>query len=237
MPFNELRNWLGGQQPRLENREQAGRLLAERLASYRDDPAGIILALPRGGVAVGHAMSLALHLPLEVFLVRKIGAPGNPEYALGAIAEIGPPLLNRQAMAALGVSVADLEETIRAEQAEIVRRQALYRGGRPLPALAGRTVMLVDDGLATGATFLAAVHAVKGMNSGRLIAAIPVGPLATIREMEGLVDELAVLMTPEPFYAVGNHFEDFAQVEDGEVLRALADAAAALRAHESRPST
>lgn len=235
MQFNELRNWLGGQQARLENREQAGRLLAERLIAYRDDPAGIILALPRGGVVVGHAMSLGLHLPLEIFLVRKIGAPGNPEYALGAIAEIGPPLLNRQPMAALGVSVADLEETIRTERAEIVRRQTLYRGGRPLPVLAGRTVILVDDGLATGATFLAAVHAVKGMSPGRLIAAIPVGPKETLRELERLVEELVVLLTPEPFYAVGNHYEDFTQVEDEAVLRALTDAAARLREAESRP--
>jgi predicted phosphoribosyltransferase len=223
-------NWWEPREARLANRTEAGRLLADRLSSYRDEPDGIILALPRGGVVVGHAMSLALHLPLEVFLVRKLGAPGNPEYALGAIAEIGPPFLNRAAMAAFGLTTpADLEETIRAEWAEIVRRQALYRGGRPLPPLAGRTVILVDDGLATGATFLASVEALKGLGLKRLIAAIPVGPKDTIREVEATVDELVVLLTPEPFYAVGNHYEDFTQVEDDEVLRYLAGAAAALR--------
>lgn len=228
--------WWASQQPRLANREEAGRLLAEQLRAYRDEPDGIILALPRGGIVVGHVMSLALHLPLEAFLVRKLGAPGNPEYALGAIAEIGPPFLNHAALAALGLSPGDLDETIRAERAEIVRRQALYRGGRPLPPLAGRTVMLVDDGLATGATFLASVRALRGLGLKRLIAAIPVGPKDTIRDVEGQVDELVVLLTPEPFYAVGNHYEDFTQVEDDEVLSALADAAAALRSRGSSPS-
>jgi predicted phosphoribosyltransferase len=225
--------WFGRQQPRLENREQAGRVLAEHLTDYRDDPTGLILALPRGGAVVGHALSLALHLPLEVFLVCKIGAPGNPEYALGALAEIGPPWLNRQAMASLGVLPAMLNETIQAERGEMVRRQALYRGGRPLPPVAGRTVVLVDDGLATGATFLASVQALKGLGPKRLIAAIPVGPKETILEVEGLVDELVALLTPEPFYAVGNHYEDFTQVEDDAVLRALADAAARLRDRDS----
>jgi putative phosphoribosyl transferase len=226
-------NWWAPQEPRLANREEAGRLLADRLSAYRDEPDGILLALPRGGVVVGHAMSLALHLPLEVFLVRKLGAPGNPEYALGAIAEIGPPLLNRTAMEAFGLSPADLEEIVRAERAEIVRRQELYRGGRPLPPLAGRTVILVDDGLATGATFMASVQALKGLGLKRLIAALPVGPKETIREVERTVDELVVLLTPEPFYAVGNHYEDFTQVEDEPVLRSLVEAAASLRARGS----
>lgn len=227
--------WLKEQQPRLENREEAGRLLADRLSAYRDDPEAIILALPRGGVVVGYVMSVALHLPLDVFLVRKLGAPGNPEYALGAVAEIGEPYLNRRAMEAFALSPSDLAWAVREQREEIARRQTLYRHGRPLPALAGHTVILVDDGLATGATFFASVQALRGLGVKRLIAALPVGPQETIRELESQVDELIVLLMPEPFYAVGNHYEDFTQVEDDAVVRYLAEAAAALRGGGRQP--
>lgn len=209
-----------------QNREQAGWLLAERLSAYCDDPSGLILALPRGGVAVGYALSLALRLPLDVLITRKLGAPGNPEFAIGAIAEIGEPFFNRPAVASFHLSPEDLKEAIRVEQEEIARRQALYRGGRPLPVLAGRTVVLVDDGIATGATFLVSVRALRGRGLKKLVAAVPVGPWETLRELEAEVDELIVLSTPEPFHAVGNHYADFTQVGDAAVLRYLAQAEA-----------
>jgi len=211
----------------LQDREEAGRLLAERLTAYRDDPQAAVLALPRGGVAVGFAISRALHLPLDVFLVRKLGAPGNPEYAVGAVSETGTVRLNPQAGAVLarfGTPVGYLEETIRAEREEMTRRQAVYRGGKALPDLAGWTVILVDDGIATGATFLASVEALRKLGPGRLVAALPVGPPETLREVGRQVDELVWLKAPESFYAVGQHYESFAQVEDAEVLAYLAQA-------------
>lgn len=204
-------------------------MLAERLKAYRDDPNGLILALPRGGVAVGYTLSLALHLPLDVLITRKLGAPGNPEYALGAIAETGALSLNQEAMRAFALSKEDLDKQIRTQQEEIARRQALYRGGRSLPSLTGRTVLLVDDGIATGSTFFASVEALKQLHPARLVGAIPVGPRETLIRVRRQVDELVVLMTPEPFYAVGNHYADFTQVEDAAVVRYLAQAAAALR--------
>lgn len=218
----------------LRDREEAGRLLARRLGAYRDDPDALILALPRGGVAVGYTLSLALHLPLDVLITRKLGAPGNPEYAIGAVAETGAVFLNREALDAFVLSRADLEKPIRAQQDEIKRRQVLYRGGRPLPTLTGRTVLLVDDGIATGSTFFASLEALKGLRLKRLVGAIPVGPQETLARVKRQIDELVFLMTPEPFWAVGNHYEDFTQVEDEAVLRYLEGAAAALRERANR---
>ena len=223
----------GGEDTVLNNREEAGRLLAERLMAYRGTPEGIILALPRGGVAVGYALSLSLRLPLDVFITRKLGAPGNPEYAIGAVTETGSVFLNpaaQQVTAALGASAGYLAEAVEAEQQEIARRQAMYRQGHPLPDLTQRTVILVDDGIATGATFLASVDALRTSGVQHLVAAIPVGPFDTLRMVRNKVDSLCTLMTPEPFYAVGNHYADFTQVEDEQVLRYLVDAAVALRA-------
>ncbi|MBI4401962.1 MAG: phosphoribosyltransferase [Nitrospirae bacterium] len=212
----------------LRDREEAGRLLALRLDAYRDDAHGLILALPRGGVAVGYELSVGLHLPLDVFLVRKLGAPGNPEYAVGAVTETGSLYLNHEAMSALSLSSSDLEQTIRVQQDEIIRQQALYRKEQPLPTLTDRTVLLVDDGVATGATFLASIQALRGLHVKRLVAAIPVGPSETLYKIGKSVDELVALQAPEPFFAVGNHYMDFRQVEDEEVLRYLAEANSAL---------
>ncbi|MGH7220258.1 MAG: phosphoribosyltransferase, partial [Nitrospiraceae bacterium] len=196
------------------NREEAGRMLAEKLRHYRHDPTALILALPRGGVAVGYQLSLALHVPLDVFITRKIGAPGNPEYAIGAVAETGSRYLNQEAVRAFGLSRHELARLSQVQEHEIARRQDLYRQGRRLPHLTGRTVLLVDDGLATGATFLASALAIRGLQPRRLVGVIPVGPPATIRAVHAQVDELVVLLTPEPFEAVGNFFVDFTQVED-----------------------
>jgi putative phosphoribosyl transferase len=203
------------------NREKAGRILADELSRYRNDPTVLILALPRGGVAVGYQLSLALHAPLDVFITRKIGAPGNPEYAIGAVAETGSRYLNQEAVNSFGLSRYELDRLGHAQEKEIARRKDLYRQGRSLPQLTDRTVLLVDDGIATGATFIASALAIRGLQPRRLVGVIPVGPPSTIREVRAHVDELVVLMTPEPFYAVGNFFTDFTQVEDRDVIQYL----------------
>ena len=203
------------------NREEAGRMLAEELSHYRNDPTALILALPRGGVAVGYQLSLALHVPLDVCITRKIGAPGNPEYAFGAVAETGSLYLNQEAVNSFGLSQYELDRLIHIQEKEIARRKDLYRQGRPLPQLTGRTVLLVDDGIATGSTFMASALAIRSLQPRRLVGVIPVGPPSTIREVRAHVDELVVLMTPDSFEAVGNFFMDFTQVEDRDVVEYL----------------
>ncbi|HNP80332.1 MAG TPA: phosphoribosyltransferase [Nitrospira sp.] len=204
-----------------KNREEAGELLAQELIQFRKDPSAILLALPRGGVAVAYQLSLALHLPLDVLITRKIGAPGNPEYALGAVSETGAVYWNREALLGLSLTERQLSAAVQAQQKEVTRRVALYRQGRPFPDLNDRTVILVDDGLATGATFFASVATARQGNPRRVIGAIPVGPRSTVEEARKLVDQLIVLRVPDPFYAVGNFYRDFEQVEDREVLQYL----------------
>jgi putative phosphoribosyl transferase len=203
-----------------QDRESAGYVLATRLEGYRGDPAALILALPRGGVAVGYAMSLVLRLPLDVFITRKLRAPENAEFALGALSETGNVFLNPEAVVYYAGRDLQpyLDEEMRIQQHEVARRQQLYRDGRPLPEVAGRTVLLVDDGIATGATFLASVEALRKLGLKRLVAAIPVGPAETLWEVRRKVDELVVLSEPEPFIAVGDHYRNFAQLEDDEVI-------------------
>jgi predicted phosphoribosyltransferase len=217
------------------NREEAGRRLVDRLIQYRNEPAAIILALPRGGVAVGYQLSLGLHLPLDVFITRKLGAPDNPEYALGAVGETGTVYLNPDAMAAYGLSRMDIEDLVQVQQREITRRQQLYRQDRHLPTLTDRMVILVDDGIATGSTFFAAVQSVRQLKPRRLLAAIPVGPVETIRQVDAQVDELVVLATPDPFWAVGNHYGDFTQVSDHDVVEYLNLAEESLLGWKERP--
>lgn len=212
-----------------KNREEAGRRLVERLIQYRDDPTAIIVALPRGGVAVGYQLSLGLHLPLDLFITRKLGAPDNPEYALGAVGETGTVYLNPDAMAAFHLSRSDIQMSIQVQQQEIARRQGLYRQGRHLPTLTDRIVILVDDGIATGSTFFASAQSIRQLKPRRLIGAIPVGPVEIIGEARPQVDELIVLATPDPFWAVGNHYIDFAQVSDHDVVEYLNLAEESLR--------
>lgn len=219
-----------------KNREEAGRRLVERLTNYREYPGALILALPRGGVAVGYQLTLGLHLPLDVFITRKLGAPDNPEYALGAVGETGIVYLNPEAMAAFRLSQADIQRLVQTQQEEIARRQALYRQDRHLASLTDRTVILVDDGIATGSTFFASVESVRNLKPRRLIGAIPVGPAETIREARAQVDELVVLATPDPFWAVGNHYVDFAQVSDRDVVEYLNLAEEAMR-ERTEPSS
>ena len=204
-----------------KNREEAGRRLVERLIQYRDDPSAIIVALPRGGVAIGYQLSLGLHLPLDLFIARKLGAPDNPEYALGAVGETGTVYLNPDAMATFDLSRSDIQMSIQMQQQEIARRQGLYRQGQQLPTLTDRIVILVDDGIATGSTFFAAAQSIRQLKPRRLIGAVPVGPVEIIGEARPQVDELMVLATPDPFWAVGNHYLDFAQVSDHDVVEYL----------------
>jgi putative phosphoribosyl transferase len=219
-----------------KNREEAGRRLVERLIPYREQPGALILALPRGGVAVGYQLSLGLHLPLDVFITRKLGAPDNTEYALGAVGETGVVYLNPEAMATCGLFRADITQLVQAQQKEIARRQSLYRQDRPLPIVTDRTIILVDDGIATGSTFFASVQSIRHLKPRRLIGAIPVGPVETIREARAQVDELVVLTTPDPFWAVGNHYVDFAQVDDRDVVEYLNLAEEAMR-ERAEPSS
>ena len=210
------------------NREDAGQRLVEQLIAYRDQPATIILALPRGGVVVGYQLSVGLHLPLDVFISRKLGAPGNPEYALGAVSETGTIYFNPDARMDVRTR-ANVDHLVQLEQQEIVRRQALYRQGRPLPALTDHIVILVDDGIATGSTFFVSAEAIRQLRPKRLIGALPVGPSQTIRLARTLMDEVVVLATPEPFWAVGNHYGEFTQVNDADVVTYLVKAEEALR--------
>lgn len=212
----------------LRNRQEAGRLLACRLMAYKDDPKALILALPRGGVPVGVQVGRALHLPLDVFITRKIGAPGNKEFALGAVAETGFVYINEEA---LRYEIASdeflntyLGQEVENQKREIVRRQKMYRQGAPLPPLEDRTVLMVDDGVATGSTFLASLHALRDIHVSKIVAAIPVGPPDTLARIKPLVDELVVLHQPSPFEAVGLHYEDFTQVEDEQVCQCLMEA-------------
>ena len=218
------------------DRVEAGRLLASKLASYRDDPGGLILALPRGGVAVGYELALALHLPLDVFITRKLSTPDNPEYAIGALSETGAIYLNPDAVGVFHLSHEELEGFIGDERREITRRQQLYRNGLSLPTLNDRTVILVDDGMATGSTFFATIEAVMELSPRRVIAAVPVAPVDSVTRVRGTVDELIVLATPDPFFAVGHYFQDFAQVDDAQVLAYLRAAQQGQR-ERSSPST
>jgi putative phosphoribosyl transferase len=218
----------------LRDRKEAGRLLAAQLDSHRDDRRGIIVALPRGGVAVGYELSRALHLPLDVFITRKLATPDHPEYAIGALSETGAVYLNPDAVEAFHLSHADLNALLVHAREEISRRQQRYRKGRPLPSVTGKTVILVDDGIATGATFNATIEAITELSPQRLVAAIPVAPEDNVGPLRSRVDELVVLATPEPFIAVGHHYQSFTQVNDAEVLEYLKAAEEARPAHLSR---
>lgn len=204
-------------QPQYKDRTDAGKQLAERLAPYKDKADVIVLGLPRGGVPVAYEVASALHAPLDVYLVRKLGAPGQEELAMGAIATGGVMLLNHDVIRELDIS----DEIIRAismrEWQEMARREGLYRGDRPLPEVAGKTVILVDDGLATGFTMRAAIAALKKQGPARIVVAVPVAAAQTAAELSSEVDELVCLFTPDQFYAVGLWYGDFRPVTDEEV--------------------
>jgi putative phosphoribosyl transferase len=212
------------EQRRFRDRAEAGRLLAERLRRYsgRDDV--VVLALPRGGVPVAYEVAKALGAPLGVFVVRKIGVPGHEELAMGAIASGGVLVLDENIVRALGLDRAELERAIASELRELDRRQAAYGESGDALDLDGKTVILVDDGLATGSTMRAATEAVRRLNPARAIVAVPVASKETCERFRDVVDEIVCDVTPKPFHAVGLWYEDFTQTSDEEVRALLARA-------------
>lgn len=209
---------------RFPDRRAAGRALAERLLDHRADgpgPAPLVLALPRGGVPVADEVARALGAPLDVIVVRKIGAPFAEEVGLGAVVGDDPPQYDEAALAQLGLSPDDLAPTLDRERRELRRRTALYRRGRPEPELAGRTAIVVDDGLATGSTARAALRFARRREPARLVMAAPVGAPDAVRLLHGEADEVVCPQQPVAFHAVGSWYEDFAQLTDDEVLRVL----------------
>ncbi|ASQ46031.1 phosphoribosyltransferase [Legionella clemsonensis] len=204
------------------NRHEAGRILADQLRHYAHNPQVIVLALPRGGVPVGYEVAKALSVPLDVFIVRKLGVPGHEELAMGAIASGATTIFNEEIVEALHISQEAIDEVIQTEKKELNRRESLYRHGKPFPDLNSKTVILVDDGIATGATMRAAIKALRKHNLTRLVMAIPVAAYSTFSEMATLVDEIVCPLQPLHFYAVGLWYEDFAQTTDAEVAELLA---------------
>lgn len=207
---------------RFANRSLAGDKLATQLEAYAGRPDVIVLALPRGGVPVGYAVARALGVPLDVMPVRKLGVPGHEEYAMGAIASGGEYLINQDVVGRLRISQESIEAIVQQELAELARREQLYRAGRPPLQLCGATVILVDDGLATGSTMQAAVRAVRKQQPARVIVAVPVGASETCERMALEADEVICYSTPYPFRAVGLWYEDFSQTTDEEVQELLA---------------
>jgi putative phosphoribosyl transferase len=203
------------------NRSEAGSRLAAQLDRYKDRNDVIVLALPRGGVVTGYEIARAIGAPLDVLIVRKIGFPYQPELAAGAVAETGSVVLNRDIIAMGGLSEEALKPEIDRQKEEIARRVVLYRAGRKLSNLTGKTVILVDDGVATGATMKAAITALKKEHIAKLVVALPVGPPETVEVLRRMVDEFICLETPLYFMAVGAHYGDFTQVTDEEVVKLL----------------
>jgi len=202
------------------NRVEAGQKLAEALRRYSFED-GLVLAIPRGGVVVGFEVAEALGFPLDVIIPRKIGAPGNSELAIGAMTEFGRAIIDEQLMAHLNVPLEYIERESETQKLEIQRRMQLYRQNEPYPELKDRDVIVVDDGIATGATMKAALESVKYRGAKSVTAAVPVGPPTTIEELKNQADRVVCLFMPESFYAIGEFYDDFAQTSDGEVVDLL----------------
>lgn len=206
------------------NRSEAGKCLARALNAYAGRKDILVLALPRGGVPVALEIAKALGAELDVIVVRKLGVPYQEELAMGAIASGGAKVLNEDVISSLGLSEETIEAVVRKETQELSRRERLFRGERPFPEVKGRTVILVDDGLATGATMRAAVAALRQLQPEAIVVAVPVAPPDTVAKLRQEVDDLICLATPENFYAVGQWYVDFSQVSDEEVRQWLAKA-------------
>jgi putative phosphoribosyl transferase len=207
-----------------QDRRHAGRELAHLLVAYADRHEVRVLALPRGGVPVGFEAARALHVPLDAFIVRKLGAPGHEEYAMGALAASGVCMLDEQVVRGLGVSKAALAAALRAGERELQRREHLYRDNRPAPEVRGFTVIVVDDGLATGWTMRAALQALKARQPARLVVAVPTAAARPCEDLRSEADEVICATTPQPFHAVGRWYQDFSQTSDDEVRELLARA-------------
>ena len=206
------------------DRGEGGRRLAKALSPYRGKPNTIVIGLPRGGVVTAAAIAEDLDLPLDVLVVRKLGTPGQEELAMGAIGPGGIRVLNDDVIEALHIAPARIDAAARREQFELERRERLYRGDRRALDFAGKTVIVVDDGLATGSTMYAAISVIRRHKPARIVLAVPVAPIETCERFRPLVDELVCLEKPQPFQAVGYWYVDFAQVEDEEVVQTLARA-------------
>jgi putative phosphoribosyl transferase len=204
------------------DRREAGAVLADALATYRDAPGLLVLGLPRGGVPVGWEVAAALHAPLDVFVVRKLGAPRWEELAVGALASGGLVVLNDDVVASLQINDEQLQRVIDKEAAELARRENAYRGGRPPVEPAGKTVILVDDGIATGASMLAAVRAIRAADPAKIVVAVPVSPPTARRAVADAADDVVCVWVPPSFLAVGEYYRDFSQTSDDEVRSLLA---------------
>jgi len=215
------------QLPYFRDRKEAGRLLAAKLAAYANRPDVLVLALPRGGVPVAYEVAQALKAPLDVFIVRKLGVPGHEELAMGAVASGGVRVLNDAIVNALRIPDSVIDQVAAKELQELSRREHLYRGNRPAPDVRGRTVILVDDGLATGATMHAAIKALQQQKPVRIVVAVPTASPETCEELRAEVDDVICAITPQPFYAVGLWYQDFSQTTDEEVRNLLSLAAGA----------
>jgi predicted phosphoribosyltransferase len=207
-----------------QNRAEAGQQLASRLGEYANREDVIVLGVARGGVPIAFEVARALNLPLDIFVLRKLGVPGHEEVAFGAIGSGGVRVLDRQIVESAGLSQLVIEFVTRAERAELARREQIYRGGRPPLDVRGKTVILVDDGIATGSSLRAGVHAVRQMQPAAIVIAVPVAPRSTVNRLRREVDDLVCVETAERFYGVGQFYRDFSQVSDDEVNALLASA-------------
>ena len=214
-----------------EDRRDAGRQLARALNEFAGRPDVLVLALPRGGVPVAFEVASALDVPLDVFIVRKLGMPGHEEFGIGAIASGGVRVVDQTVLRSYGIDEATLDRIAGAEREELERRERLYRDDRPFPDLHGRTVILVDDGLATGSTMRAAIAALRAEQPRELVIAVPVGARETCEALSREADLMICLWTPEPFYAVGLWYRDFEQTTDAEVHDLLERAATRAAGH------
>lgn len=206
------------------NRTEAGKLLAKSLIKYANNPDVLLLALPRGGVPVAYEVAKELHLKLDILIVRKLGVPGHEELAMGALAWGDVMVLNQEIISGLFISEKTILEVKEIESQELKRRNLEYRDQKPFPVIENKIIILIDDGLATGATMRAAVAALKQLNPAQIIIAIPVAPIDACDEIRPTVNNLICLETPEPFYAVGTWYDDFSQTTDQEVRDLLAKA-------------
>lgn len=210
---------------KLHNRAEAGRLLAKRLIGYAYRSDVLVLGLPRGGIPVAYQIAKALHVPLEVWLVRKLGVPGQEELAMGAIATGGVTVLNQEILEAMHISPESLQRVTAIEQVELERRDRAYRGDRPFPPISEQTIILVDDGIATSSTLRAAILALQQHHPKAIVVAAPVAPASVCETLQNVVDEVVCLMTPEPLYSIGAWYIDFSQTTDEEVCQLLKIAA------------